>query len=182
VVLRLQHGDISLLLSGDLNTEGSKHLLGDLDVSDSMNAHILKVPHHGSHDFYPPFLVAVNPQISVISSGDHPDHGHPRAVLLGAIGATSRSHSPLLFSTEIAATFLEATTTDTPDSETLDTLDTAAPDVNDRARRLFKRRLHGMINVRSSGTQMYAARRVATGYWWESYGPLAPAERSRTNG
>jgi hypothetical protein len=181
VVLRLQHGDISLLLSGDINIEGSKHLLGELDIGDSMNAHILKVPHHGSHEFYPPFLVAVNPQISVISSGDNPDHGHPRAVLLGAIGAASRSHSPLLFSTEIAATFFEVNATDSPNEETLDALDTAAPDADDRARRLFKRRLHGMINVRSSGRQMYAARRVATGYWWESYGPLAPAERSQAN-
>jgi len=178
VVLRLQHDDISLLLSGDLNIDGSKHLLGDLDLRDDMDAHILKVPHHGSHEFYPPLLLAVNPQISVISSGDHPDHGHPRAILLGAIGAASRSHSPLLFSTEIAATFLEADSTDRADSEALDDLDPDAGDANERARRLFKRRLHGMINVRSNGKEMYAARRVATGYWWESYGPLQPAERS----
>jgi len=35
-----------------------------------------------------------------------------------------------------------------------------------------------MINVRSNGKRLYAARRVATGYWWESYGPLDPADRS----
>ncbi len=178
VILRLRHGEISLLLSGDLNTEGSKHLLGNLDLMAGMDAHILKVPHHGSHKFYPPFFLAVNPQISVISSGDHPDHGHPRAVLLGAIGAASRSNKPLLFSTEIASTFLEADSADRDDSDSLDDLDTDAADTNERARRLFKRRLHGMINIRSDGKEMYAARRVATGYWWESYGPLKPAERT----
>lgn len=181
VILRLLHNDVSLMLSGDLNIDGSKHLLGDLDLGDNMDAHILKVPHHGSHEFYPPFLLAVNPQISVISSGDHPDHGHPRAVLLGAIGATSRSRSPLLFSTEIAATFLETDSTDKTDNETLDDLVPGATDANERARRLFKRRLHGMINIRSNGKEMYAARRVATGYWWESYGPLQPAKRSDEN-
>jgi hypothetical protein len=31
------------------------------------------------------------------------------------------------------------------------------------------------INVRAAGTRIFAARRVLAGYWWESYGPLAPA-------
>ncbi len=103
------------------------------------------------------------------------------AALLGAVGATSRSRSPLLFSTEIAATFLEVDATDSADNATLDDLDPTAADANEQAHRLFKRRLHGMINVRSNGRQMYAARRVATGYWWESYGPLQPAERRNAN-
>jgi len=29
-----------------------------------------------------------------------------------------------------------------------------------------------MINVRSDGHRLYAARRVNAGYWWESYGPI----------
>jgi beta-lactamase superfamily II metal-dependent hydrolase len=40
-----------------------------------MDAHVLKAPHHGSHKFYHPWLDAINPQISVISSGEDRDHG-----------------------------------------------------------------------------------------------------------
>ena len=42
-----------------------------------------------------------------------PDHGHPRANFLGAIGRYSRGEKPLLFSTEIAALFDDI---DDPDS------------------------------------------------------------------
>ena len=100
--------------------------------------------------------------MSVISSGDDPDHGHPRASLLGAVGHASRSN-PLIFATEIAATFVEA-------GEVAPAAGAAGPDA--AARILFKRRLHGMINVRSDGHRLYAARRVNAGYWWESYGPI----------
>jgi len=34
-----------------------------------------------------------------------------------------------------------------------------------------------MINVRTDGQRLYAARRVSASYQWESYGPLVPAER-----
>jgi len=90
---------------------------------------------------------------------------------------------PLIFSTEIAATFHEVADIETdadtePEGDTLADLDPDAPNVERCARKLFKRRLHGMINVRMDGKDLYAARRVASGYWWESYGPLAPAPRS----
>jgi beta-lactamase superfamily II metal-dependent hydrolase len=179
LALRLNYGANRLFLSGDLNIEGSQHLLGHGGARALLDAHILKSPHHGSHEFYLPLLEAVNPQISVISSGDSPDHGHPRAVFLGAVGAASRSPEPLIFSTEIAASFQEVKSDDDPtDEAALEDLDPSAADVNVRARRLFKRRLHGMINVRATADRMFAARRVAAGYWWESYGPVNPAPRS----
>ena len=74
-------------------------------------------------------------------------------------------------STEIAATFVEVELPPAPPGAD------PAVDADARARFLFKRRLHGMINVRTDGQALYAARRVATGYWWESYGPLTPAPR-----
>ena len=170
VVLKLNYGDVSVIFSGDLNSDGAKNLLKDPSLKHKLGAHVFKAPHHGSHDFYRPFLEAIRPQISVISSGDDPDHGHPRAVLVGTIGQVSRSALPLVFSTEIAATFVE-----TDVKEELETdidmrdLDLHTPDTNSLARILFKRRLHGMINVRTDGKDLYAARRVAAGYWWESY-------------
>jgi competence protein ComEC len=177
VVLRLNYGDVSVLFSGDLNSDGAKNLLEDPSLSHKLDAHVLKSPHHGSQDFYRPFLVAVRPQISVISSGDDPDYGHPRAVFIGAIGQVSRSTMPLVFSTEIAATFVETGVKEERATKDMDLkdLNLHAPDANSLARNLFKRRLHGMINVRTDGKNLYAARRVAAGYAWESYGPLLAA-------
>src|SRR5690606_33351766 len=129
---------------------------------------VLKTPHHGSHEFERRFLEAVNPQISVVSSGDVPDHGHPRAAFLGALGLAQRSDRPLLFSTEIAATFQEAH--DPPGTETdLTGLSVTDPADRRETRIRSKRRLHGMINVRTDGERLFSARRVAAAYWWESY-------------
>jgi beta-lactamase superfamily II metal-dependent hydrolase len=168
VVLRLSYRNVQALFSGDLNQKGEAHLLEVPGLPQKLSAQVFKAPHHGSHEIAPAFLKAVRPQISVVSSGDEPDHGHPRARFLGLVGQASRSDEPLLFSTEIAATFVEV--------EALPAA--AAPDSTDpdaEQRRLFKRRLHGMINVRSDGANLYAARRVAAGYWWEAYGPIPAA-------
>jgi len=168
VVLRLTHQNVQLLLSGDLNTSGGQHLLAGAGVPQKLSAQVFKAPHHGSHEFEPAFFAAVRPQISVVSSGNDPDHGHPRAVFLGQIGKVSRSDLPLLFSTEIAGSFAEVNVPAPAGGAA-----PAGPDAENH--QLFKRRLHGMINVRSDGTNLYAARRVAAGYWWEAYGPILAA-------
>jgi competence protein ComEC len=178
VILRLTYQNVAVFFAGDLNVPGAKHLLAQPALAAKMDAHVFKAPHHGSHEFHPPLLQAIRPQISVISSGDEPDHGHPRASFIGGVGLASRSTEPLVFSTEIAATFVEAGETEAPDEDVhLAGEDFTTLAANAKARRLFKRRLHGMINVRTDGQKLYAARRVAAGYWWESYGPLAPAPR-----
>lgn len=177
VVLRLRYRDVASLLTGDLNAKGSEHLMTGPGIEHKLDAHVFKAPHHGSHDFHRPFLDAIRPQISVISSGDEPDHGHPRAAFLGAVGKASRSARPLLFSTEIASTFVEAGLPSVAGGISLDELDIRDAAANAIARWLFKRRLHGMINVRTDGRRLFAARRVAAGYWWESEGPLTPAPR-----
>jgi len=175
VVLKLNYGDVSAIFSGDLNSDGAKNLLEDSSIASRLSSHVFKAPHHGSQDFYYPFFESIRPQLSVISSGDEPDYGHPRAVFIGAIGHVSRSTMPLVFSTEIAATFVEAGAKENDTDKKLEDLDTEAPDADSLARTLFKRRLHGMINVRTDGKSLYAARRVAAGSWWESYGPLSLA-------
>jgi beta-lactamase superfamily II metal-dependent hydrolase len=186
VVMRLNYNKVSVLFSGDLNVPGAQHLMAEPGLAAKMDAHVLKAPHHGSAEYHPPFIEAVRPQISVISSGDDPDHGHPRASFVGGVGKASRSLSPLIFSTEIAAAFVETGETAEPapeisltgvDATTLEGVNFAALEGNAQARLLFKRRLHGMINVRSDGEALYAARRVAASYWWESYGPITPALR-----
>jgi competence protein ComEC len=175
VVLRLKYQEVVALFAGDLNADSSEYLMGDQGIAQKLGAHVFKAPHHGSHDFSPLFLSAIRPQISVVSSGDEPDYGHPRAAFLGAVGRASRSERPLLFSTEIAATFGEVGPV-SGGNVNLNELDFGDAGSNAIARWLFKRRLHGMINVRTDGHQLYAARRIAAGSWWESEGPWAPAQ------
>jgi len=172
VVLRLTYRDVALVLPGDINIPGSKHLLSVPAAAAGLSAQILKAPHHGSHEYHVQFLEAVRPQVSVVSSGDDPDHGHPRANFLAAVGRVSRSPEPLLFATEIAATFVETgdeLPADAPSD--LAELDFSDSGYNVLARRLFKQRLPGLINVRTDGHDLFAARRVNASYKWESYGP-----------
>lgn len=175
VVLKLSYKNVSALFSGDLNIEGSAHLLADPSTAAKFDAHVFKTPHHGSHEYSDDLLRAVQPQVSVVSSGDQPDHGHPRASFLGALGKSHRSSNPLLFSTEIAATFHEDSS-DQGEATSLDNLSVTSLEDRRETRIRFKRRLHGMINVRTDGKKLYCARRVAAGYWWESYEQKA-AER-----
>ena len=177
VTLKLTYGGVSALFPGDLNCEGEKNLISDASIARKLNAHVFKAPHHGSHDYYLPFLKTVRPQISVISSGDDPDYGHPRAVFIGAAGSVSRSAGPLIFAVKIAANFIEAVDKGKPSPHAkLDKLDPLAPDSDSQAKILYKRRLHGMINVRTDGKNLFAARRVMGANPWESYGPLPPSE------
>lgn len=172
VVFRLVYDEIQLLFSGDVNIEGGEYILEHSNIANKLKAHVFKTPHHGSHEFHPPFLEAIRPQISVVSSGDSPDHGHPRANFIGAIGMASRSKMPLVFSTEIASTFIDAHEIDLKNIVPAGSI----RDEDLKNARLFKKRLHGMINVRTNGKDLYAMRRVNAGYWWESYGPIKGEE------
>ena len=175
LVFRMTYDYVRTFFSGDLNTKGSKNLLTAPNAALGFNAHIFKAPHHGSHDFHPPMFEAINPMITVVSSGDNPDHGHPRANFLGAIGQAARGDEPLLFSTEIAATFVDVGEQATNDDATpTNELDFSTSAANTAVRRQFKKALSGIINLRSDGKKIYAARRVMTGYQWESYGPITP--------
>lgn len=125
VVLRLTYENVRLLLGGDLNIPSEKLLLRSImgkDVPETktertkyinaarkkLEVDIAKSCHHGSADFSSLFLSAVNPIVTVISSGDDEPHSHPRAETLGAIGVTSRGERPLIFSTELARSAKDA--------------------------------------------------------------------------
>jgi len=95
------------------------------------------------------------------------------------VGNISRSDKPLIFSTEIASSFEDVGENIKEEiklsEEELKALD---KDTLLRLRKLFKRRLHGMINVRTNGEELCAARRVKASWCWESYGGIAPTPRS----
>jgi competence protein ComEC len=117
----------------------------------------------------------VNPQITSISSGEIPDRGHPRANFLAAVGRNSRSDEPLLYSTALSAVFGKAEQQDHQDA--IDSLGTSATDTPVK-RELFHKLLPGIINVRTDGTEIHAATRVQTGYWWVVFYPIQAAARS----
>jgi beta-lactamase superfamily II metal-dependent hydrolase len=109
IVLRLTFGNVRMLFAGDLNNAAetalaAEHAAGTIDL----RSEILKVPHHGSHEFTPEFLDAVSPVVSVVSSGDEnarKEHIHPRATLMNSLGRHSRDDKGLVFVTEMVAFF-----------------------------------------------------------------------------
>jgi len=69
LVFRITHEFVRALFSGDLNENGSVHLLSAPGFALTINAHIFKASHHGSHEFSQHLFDAVNPMITVVSSG-----------------------------------------------------------------------------------------------------------------
>lgn len=67
LVLRLSHGDVDMLLTGDIEATAEDMLLSAREPLDS---EVLKVPHHGSGTSSSPrFLEAVSPDVAVASLG-----------------------------------------------------------------------------------------------------------------
>ena len=181
LVFRITYNFVRTFFSGDLNEEGSEHLMSHPNISLKLNAHIFKAPHHGSHEYSNKLFNNVKPMLTVVSSGEVPDHGHPRSNFLAAIGQASRGDEPLLFSTALSALFLDAgdpaaLAAASSQDTTLGDLDFSKSASNGEARQRFKKVLPGIINVRTDGKTMYAFRRVQQGYQWESYGPILPVE------
>ncbi len=74
-VVKITYGNTSFLFTGDTGEKVEKQLLrNNIDVS----ANVLKVAHHGSRfSSSDDFLVAVNPDYTVISTGSDNTYGHP---------------------------------------------------------------------------------------------------------
>jgi competence protein ComEC len=75
VVLRLVYGEVSFLLTGDIEAEAEASLL---EQGGPLRATVLKAGHHGSDgSSTPAFLAAVQPSVAVISAGAENTFGHP---------------------------------------------------------------------------------------------------------
>jgi competence protein ComEC len=85
LVLRASMGDISFLLTGDLDEDGEERLLrSGVDIS----ATVLKIGHHGSRSSTSETFVArVDPQVGVISVGDLNRFGHPADEVMSRLDA-----------------------------------------------------------------------------------------------
>ena len=89
VVLDVRHGDVALLLTGDIGAEVERAIVPALRPA---RIRILKVAHHGSRTSTSEALLAAwQPQIALVSAGRGNTFGHPtREVLarLESVGAT----------------------------------------------------------------------------------------------
>jgi competence protein ComEC len=75
LVLRLEDGNDSFLLTGDIERAGERSILAN---GDELGANFLKVPHHGGKtSSTAAFLDAVHPAIAAISVGEANSFGHP---------------------------------------------------------------------------------------------------------
>lgn len=85
VVLKVSWRDVSFLLTADIDANGERALLDDgVDLKST----VLKVPHHGSSNSSTPgFLAAVEPNVSVVSSGQNNPFGHPAGAVVERLDA-----------------------------------------------------------------------------------------------
>ena len=80
VVVRLDYGSFSMLLTGDAE-EQTEHRMLSKDAN--VEAKVLKVAHHGSkYASAADFLQRVKPQIAIISCGEWNRYGHPSQAVL----------------------------------------------------------------------------------------------------
>ena len=75
VVLRLTYGEISFLLTADIEIEAEERLV---EGGEGVASTVLKVGHHGSKTSNSAsFLGAVSPSVAIVSAGVDNRHGHP---------------------------------------------------------------------------------------------------------
>lgn len=194
VVLRLQYEGVSMLLGGDLNIPAEEYLLethtgmklpapGDAaaraafvaKARETFQADIAKACHHGSADFSTVYLEAVNPLVTIISSGDDEPHCHPRPDALGAFGKFGRGDRPLIFSTELARSAKENIKSpstlraeyhrlleerDGATGEKREALSAKIAAFLDKLERSVA--VYGMINVRTDGERVIVAQKLET--------------------
>jgi len=85
IVLRLIHGEVAFLFTGDAEREAEASMLNS---HHAFRADVLKVGHHGSSSSSTlSFLAAVQPAVAVYSCGAGNRYGHPHAETLEALAA-----------------------------------------------------------------------------------------------
>jgi beta-lactamase superfamily II metal-dependent hydrolase len=104
LILRLEYGNQSALMTGDLNEQSHHHLLARYTPAQRqlLAVDVAKSCHHGSSEYLTEFVRDIGAPATVISSGDNENYAHPRADAMGVVAKTSRADHPLIFSTELA--------------------------------------------------------------------------------
>ena len=85
IVMRLDYGGTSFMMTGDAETLSEKEMLGYFPASE-FKCDVLKMGHHGSStSSCDEFLNAVSADIALISSGKDNDYGHPHREIVSEI-------------------------------------------------------------------------------------------------
>jgi competence protein ComEC len=101
-ILRVEYGDVRLLLVGDAERAQEAHLLERLGP-DALRADVLKVGHHGSRtSSTDAFLDAVRPRVALVSVGRGNTYGHPAPSVLAALAARGVA----VFRTDVSGTLV----------------------------------------------------------------------------
>ncbi len=82
IVILFSFGTFDVLTTGDVEAEAQLDLVAD--HGDQIASEVVKVPHHGSHDFDHSFVEAVAADFGVISCGVDNDFGHPHQEAIDA--------------------------------------------------------------------------------------------------
>jgi competence protein ComEC len=94
LVLRLQYGQVRMLLTGDIQHATEQWLVEHID---DLRADILHVPHHGSRtSTHPDLIQQVQPKVAIITAGSGNPYGHPHPRVL----ATLAQHRVRVFRTD----------------------------------------------------------------------------------
>jgi competence protein ComEC len=83
LVLRCEYGRFSLLLLGDLDSQGLEYIAQSSAIETTL---VFKVPHHGSRSSLSPFFYKeIKPYAAVISVGQNNSYGHPNQEVLDCL-------------------------------------------------------------------------------------------------
>ncbi|MEX2425302.1 MAG: ComEC/Rec2 family competence protein [Thermomicrobiaceae bacterium] len=115
-VVRVDIGDVSLLLTGDIEQEAENTLVESM--SGALDVDILQVSHHGSNSSSQDhFLAATSPELAAISAGADNQYGHPHAEVIERL----RGHEIQIYRTDVDGTVIIQT-----DGESWDVATTGA--------------------------------------------------------
>lgn len=85
IVFKMSFGNLKFLFTGDSETENNNYLINNYNI----DVNILKMPHHGADNgFNYSYMIATNPEIAIISSGDN-SYGHPSHSVIDMIKANN---------------------------------------------------------------------------------------------
>jgi beta-lactamase superfamily II metal-dependent hydrolase len=195
VLLRVDYGRVRVLLTGDLNLAAQAMLLQDYaGAAHEFACDVAKACHHGSEDVSYRFLQAMQPAVTVISSGDNEGYDHPRPSIVAASATAGYLNvdgetivSPLVYSTELARSLKLARATglavSSPGADALVlkgnalaratvTLPAKAGAGRAPTRRLDRAQIvsdliYGLVNVRTDGERIVCATRSEADYGWQ---------------
>lgn len=103
IVTRISCGQISFLLTGDIEKKSEAEIL---DRGAPLKSTILKAGHHGSSSSNSPaFVEAVDPRLVIIMCGEGNDYGHPH----GEVLETYRDRAIDIYRTDLLGTIVVTT-------------------------------------------------------------------------